>query len=281
MLPNFLIVGGMKCGTSAFAYYLDEHPEVFLSPKELHFFNSEASFKAGIVNYEAHFRAHNGAKAVGEKTPSYSYHPLAAKRIAGALPDVKLIWILRNPSERAYSHYWFFVAMGKERLSFDRAIEREKERVTRDYTMAYRDRSVYSKQVKNYLDYFSRDQMLFLLWEDLKTDAVGVLSRTCDFLGVSPEFCFTRIGAERNVTHRPRIALLQWPSYKLFSRRGSRVLSVVQRLNREPTSGYPPMADSTRASLDEYFEPHNRELADLTGLDLSAWNRKWGGSFEQ
>jgi len=274
MLPNFLIVGGMKCGTSALAHYLNEHPDVFIPGDELHFFNSEDAYKAGLKGYEECFRLHNGEAAVGEKTPTYSYHPLAPERIARALPDARLVWIFRNPVDRAYSHYWFFVSMGKERLSFEEALAREPLRMKRDFTMAYRDRSVYSTQVKNYLNLFSRDQMLFLLWEDLKRDPKLVLSKTCEFLGVRSDYEFTRVGTRRNVTYMPRSVSLQWLSYQLFSRKGARILRQVKKLNRVDTAGYPPMSVATRRSLESFFEPHNEELSDLTGLNLSAWKRE-------
>jgi len=114
---------------------------------------------------------------VGEKTPTYSYQPESPERIASLLPQVKLIWIFRHPVARLVSHYWFFVSTGKERLSLAKALAREDAGKTSDYTMRYRDRSIYVKQVERYQQFFALDQMLFLLFEEYLQNPAGEKKR--------------------------------------------------------------------------------------------------------
>lgn len=106
MLPNFLIVGAARAGTTSLYYYLKQHPDVFMSPKkEIDFFDVDKNFEKGLDWYERYFEGYTGQKAIGEASPLYMYLEKVPKRIAKVIPDVKLIFILRNPVDRAYSHY--------------------------------------------------------------------------------------------------------------------------------------------------------------------------------
>src|SRR5262245_33715274 len=101
-LPNFLIVGAMKCGTSTLLGYLRQHREIYIARREVHFFDRDSQYRLGIEWYEKQFGSSPQHRAVGEKTPAYCFVPEAAKRIHRHLPDVKLIWIFRDPVARAY-----------------------------------------------------------------------------------------------------------------------------------------------------------------------------------
>ena len=121
-LPTFFVVGSPKCGTTALAQMLAAHPDVFLSePKEPHFF--DAHHDNGLQPYmEQHFAGWSGAGVAGEATPSYLAVPYVPARIRSAIPGARLIAILRNPVQRAYSSWWMFHARGMEPLSFEAAI---------------------------------------------------------------------------------------------------------------------------------------------------------------
>lgn len=112
MLPNFIIPEAQKSGTTALRIYLAQHPEVYIVNKEIHFFNK--NFDKGIEWYEQFFKAWKGEKAIGEKTPDYLYDGHTPQRIYEVTPDVKLIFVLRNPIDKAYFHYWYNVRVGLE-----------------------------------------------------------------------------------------------------------------------------------------------------------------------
>lgn len=270
MLPNFIVVGAMKAGTSAFLTDLNEHPEVCVADKELHFFNRDERYSGGLEFYRQFFKKCN-TPAVGEKTPTYSYHPLVAERMHLLLPKVKLIWILREPVSRAYSHYNFFVGMGKERLSFEKAIDRELSGNTRDFTMRYLDRSIYVSQIKHYLEYFDQSQMLILLYEDYYRDRINVLTKTAQFLGINLKFKFSPNTKYKNLTYMPISQNVQWVAYHLFRKKGYRIYNFIRTLNRKGQPGYQSMDPDLMSRLTEYYSNYNSELSKLTGLDLGHW----------
>ena len=271
VLPNFLIVGAMKSGTSSLAHELRMHPDIFMPERELHFFDVDDIYQKGLEYYASFFDARNGQNAIGEKTPTYSYAPQVAERIAHFNPKIKLVWIFREPLSRAYSHYWFFVGMGKENRSFESALAREALGQCADFTMRYKDRSVYVSQVENYLKFFPLNQMLFLKFDDLCQERVTTLARVCQFLGVDAGFRFPEAPKNENVTKTPRRIFLQYLAYHMFHKKGSAILHLIKLINRKTTPGYPPMSEKTHAELQLFYQPYNRLLAELTGLDLSNW----------
>ncbi|MEX2132610.1 MAG: sulfotransferase domain-containing protein, partial [Acidimicrobiia bacterium] len=120
-LPTFLIAGAMRCGTTSLNAYLREHDEITVGqPKEVHFFDQ--NYERGIDWYLQHFPGSDTAKAIGEATPAYLYFPEVAERIATTLPDVKILLLLRDPVDRAHSHYWHNRSVGREKLEFAEAI---------------------------------------------------------------------------------------------------------------------------------------------------------------
>jgi hypothetical protein len=203
---NFLIVGAMKSGTTALASFLRQHPEICMSPKkEIHFFDAEGyddslSSEAAKQQYRSHFPNYAGERIVGEATPIYMYFPPAARRIYRYNPEMKIIFLLRDPVQRAISHYYHTVRTGngkgggKEWLPLKLALAVEKLRLWRDkndYSLnssirlnSYGDRGLYVKQIMRMLEFFSRQQMLFIKTEDLLTDHSRTLNSVYEFLGV-------------------------------------------------------------------------------------------------
>ena len=271
-LSNFLIVGAMKAGTSSFSSHLSQHPEIFMAPKELHYFNSEGNYTKGPEYYRGKFSSQVSFKAIGEKTPSYSYHPKAAQRIHELLPNVKLIWLFRDPVYRAYSHYNFFVQRGMEKSSFKKALIREKAGQNNRHVMNYLDRSVYIKQVNHYLRFFTLRQMLFVKYEDYIQDPQKELSRTCQFLGVTGDFQFVA-QIRKNATRMPKNRSLQFYLKNLKKRGFRKILKILIKLNTNRSPGYPNLDSSIRNELKTYFVPFNMKLQKITGLDLLDWNK--------
>lgn len=264
-LPDFIIVGTAKSGTTTLKEYLRHHPDVFMARMEVRYFAEPQPLEA----YERWFEAAGNAQLVGEKSPSYCYVPEVPSRIHALLPNARLIWLFREPIARAYSHYWHSVSRGMEPLSFRRALDAE-ERRTRVNPLrgAYRKRGLYAEQVERYLRHFPREQMLFLKFEDLRRDPASVFEQASRFLGI-PAVPYEL--PPSNQTRIPRSIPLQFWSRRLLGR--SRPYKILRRLNRRSAPGYPPMSKATRQWLVSAFEDSNRRLATLTGLDLAEWKR--------
>jgi hypothetical protein len=240
-LPDALIIGAMKSGTSSLHYYLTQHPQV-VPPlrKEVHYF--DLNLARGERWYRANFgRADAGGLNV-DSSPYYLFHPQVPQRAHALLPNARLIVLLRDPVRRAYSHYWHERDKGREPLSFEDAIAAEPERVERDHArlaageidrsashqyFSYLARGRYAEQLQRWLQFYRREQMLVLRFEDLAREPLPVLNRTLDWLGLP---------AMANARLEPR-----------------------------NTRRYAPIAPETAARLQEYFAPHNAELESLLG----------------
>ncbi len=208
MLPDFLVIGAAKAGTTSLYSYLSGHPAIGAAfRKELYFFDMKWS--RGINYYRARFptiaqkrrheRRHGSPFITGEATPCYMFHPHAARRARATVPHAKLIVSLRDPAERAYSHYCMNARRGVETLSFEEAIEREPERLhgelermredehyfsLKRHYCAYLARGVYADQLQSWLEHFPRDQLLVLTNSQLKRDRQRTLARVQEFLGL-------------------------------------------------------------------------------------------------
>jgi hypothetical protein len=270
MLPNFLIVGAMKAGTTTLRDYLTAIDSVWIYPAEVRFFSQDKLYARGVDWYESLFASAKG-QAIGEKSPAYSYQPNVPGRIRHCLPDVKLIWIFREPVARTYSHYWHSATRGKERLSFRSAVDSEETRVQHDLLRGYAKRSRYVEQVARYLEHFPREQMQFLLFEDLIRDPIGVLNRVLRFLEVDTQLERAPATNHSNVTRAPRSVTLQWLARTMFD--DGPGFRFVKRFNVRREAGYPRIPRDLQARLTAEFQKPNEELAALTGLDLSCWRR--------
>lgn len=199
MLPNFLIVGAARSGTTTLYSHLKDHPDVYLPANkrpEPHFFLKTAEFAQGIAYYEQRFfSGWRNQRAVGEASTSYLFGRDVPKRIRSNLPDIKLICILRDPVERAFSSYWHTVKSGLETLSFEQAILREAARknemagtaLEEIAPFAYAERGLYHRQLSRWLSEFPRSQMKIVIFDDFVADPTGILREIARFLGVSPD----------------------------------------------------------------------------------------------
>lgn len=259
LLPDYLIIGAQRSGTTSLYKYLAQHPAVgpaFLG-KGAHFFDT--NYSKDLDWYRAHFptrmykryvKLRHGLDLVtGEGSPYYLAHPHAPFRIAETLPNVKLVALLRDPVERAHSHHAHEVARGFEHLSFDEAIEREPERVAGElermradpsynsfnyqhYT--YLTRGLYFDQLQVWYSLFPSDQILVMKSEDFFSDPDRSYRTVLEFLGVPPR---------------------SLPSYDAFNPRT-----------------YGTMSDATRRRLVEYFAEPNQRLYEFLGVDFG-WSR--------
>jgi hypothetical protein len=244
-LPDFLIIGAQKAGTTALYAYLRRHPRITgPSWKEVSFFDRH--YARGEAWYRGNFPNNLRARGlVGEASPSYLFHPLAPQRVAALVPQAKLIALVRDPVDRAFSHYQHEVALGREPLSFEDALRAEEERLQGeverlladpcyfsrpwwDYT--YQSRGRYAEQLERWLAVFPRHQLLIVPSEDLLAEPERTHARVLEFLGAPP--------------HR----LDSYP--RVFERQ------------------YEPMHPETRGRLAAEFAEPNRRLYELVGRNL-------------
>ncbi len=253
VLPDFLIIGAQKAGSTSLYAYLSAHPQVLAAArKEVHFF--DINYERGEGWYRAMFplrrRMRVGGQrplVTGEASPYYLFHPLAPERAAALVPRARLIVLLRDPVERAWSHYSHEVAAGREMLPFAAALDAEPARLngseqairsnqpgdvaTFHRTASYVSRGRYADQLRSWLAYFPRDRMLIVKAEDLFEAPEAEWSRVAAFLDLSP-------GRARS-------------TFAVHNRGGGESIP----------------ADARARLVDAFAEP-NRDLASLLGTDF-------------
>ena len=192
-LVDFLVCGTQKGGTTALDAYLREHPQICMArEKELHFFNNERVFSRPFPDYNQYhtsFLPTEAHRCVGESTPIYMYWESAPRRIWEYNPNMRIIVVLRNPIDRAYSHWNMERARGNETLSFWDAIRSEEKRCRESLphqhvVYSYVDRGFYTEQLRRLWRYFPRESVLVLRTEQLRCAPQEALSRVFEFLGV-------------------------------------------------------------------------------------------------
>jgi hypothetical protein len=254
VLPDFLIVGSTKCGTTSLHGWLIEHPFVAPTKKEIHFFDMNYGHRADWyrcyfprVRERDAFTAEHGRPFIsGEATASYLAHYWTPRRAAKLVPEARLIVCLRDPADRAYSQYHYFRRRGTEPLeSFEEAIASEEERLRGEeareiadpsyhswqvYRWGYLRTGRYAEHLERWLEVFPREQFLFLKFEEVVAAPERALAQIHDHLGL------------------PRHDNAELPT-----------------LN---AGAYAPMPEATRARLGEYFGPRNERLRELTGVDF-------------
>jgi hypothetical protein len=267
--PTFLIVGAAKAGTTSLAAYLGGHPHVFVAPeKEVHFFDHDRKYARGWQWYCDRFAGGADAAAVGEASPTYMWEQRAIERMAHHLPRAQLIAVLRNPVDRAYSHYWHMRGFDAESRPFEQALDDPQTELRHGYLA----RGRYAEQLKRLHAYFSPEQVRVVLFDDLVGDTDVAFAGICRWLGVEP-IAAPGLGEIHNARFRLRSPrLVNVLAATQAWRRWPALAEALMRLNRVPVEAQ-PMDPATRARLVEVFAPDNAELASLLGRDLSGWNR--------
>ncbi len=190
-LPDFLVIGAMKAGTTSLYHYMAAHPDVFMaSVKELDFFVESANWGRGLDWYGKQFGGAGDAIAVGEASTAYSKHPVVPgvpQRIATCIPGCRMIYVLRDPIDRIRSHYQHRVAIGAERAPLAEAVLGDP---------VYLACSRYSWQIERYLEHFPGDQLLLITSERLRSDRTATMQRVFRFIGVDPHILPTTMDQE-------------------------------------------------------------------------------------
>jgi len=243
-LPDFIIIGVQKGGTSTLFEYLKQHPCIKTSVfKEVHYYDFH--YSKGIKWYKSFFPFNKKDKHIlyGEASPYYFFHPLVPERVFKDNSNIKLILLLRDPVDRAYSHYQMERRKGREKLkSFEEAISMETERIQEGYRpiatkkgsfnykrhiYSYLSRGCYDEQIKRWLKYFKREQLLVLKSEDFFSSPQKNLGRIYQFLNIPVIF----------------------PKNLRIKNQGS----------------YTPVNSDTIERLRSYYKQHNKELSEFLG----------------
>ncbi len=237
--PDFLIIGAQKSGTTALYHFLNQHPLVVKKMDETHYFDH--NFDKTLEWYRNQFpeRPKEGY-LIGDKSPYYLFHPLVPERVHSLYPDVKILVILRNPVDRAYSQYWHNIRNKVETLTFEEVIEQEPERLKGEFEklisdptyksynyqkFSYQERGKYIEQLKRWLNYFKPEQILVITNDELRNKPKKTMGKVFDFLKIH------RLGELK-----PYIE------------------------GHEP---YPQMDLQLRQKLEDKFRPYNEELERL------------------
>lgn len=294
-LPNFVVIGAPKSGTTSLFYYLRQHPDVYLPVrKELHYFSHDliaanaqgpgdaltvSALCKGLDEYRAHYRDAAGQAAVGEVSPSYLYYAEVAEAIERTLVPgpVRIVAVLRNPIEKAYSQYMHLVRDGWEELSFCDALQAEPERRERRWGdfWRYAESSLYSARLRTYVERFGRENVHVLLFDDLAADPGGAMRDLFAFLGVDPSFpCDTSKVLNRSGRSRSRFV-------RDFFANPNALKALVKRLVPERvrvplrlailgwnTGGKGTIEPRAADHLRERFAADVTELAGLLGREL-------------
>jgi len=311
-LPNFFVAGAPKAGTTSLYGYLEQHPQVFMCPlKEPNYFASELRLEnftgegrvtiarevralarylhaerrekrfGGLVtswdDYVSLFREASNELAIGEATPVYLWSPTAPRNIAARIPHAKIIVILRNPIDRAFSQYLHMVSVGYTRRSFTQEIRASliQRPVNAAPCWPLLEFGRYLEQIRRYCDAFPRSQIHISLYEDLAYAPGALLADLFSFLGVDPAFT-------PSVSHhdlQPQVPKLRvaayylkkwqvWPYLRKLAPQplGPRIRALLVRSRNSLM-----MEPEDRAFLTDYYREEIEKLAGLLGRDLASW----------
>ncbi len=272
-LPNLVVIGGLKCGTTSLHHYLNLHPEIQMSrPKELNYFVQQLNWPLGTEWYASHFRAE--APVRGESSPHYTNLPRfegVAERMSSVLPEATLIYMVRDPIDRALSHYLHNVSGGYESRPLAEALG--------DPDSAYVHRSMHAMQLDPYLARFSADRVEVLSQEELKSNREVTMRRVFGWLGVDDSFSspqFSREwetgGGKRTGRFRLMDRAVQLPGLRALDRNFDRLPEslrwLVERTVHDPEGGGeepPELPASVRERVADWFRGDVERLEALTG----------------
>lgn len=269
-LPDFLVLGAQRAGTTWLDRRLRSHPAIYLPArrKELHYF--DAHYALGASWYERFFEDAKAGARIGEITPKYLYDPQVPARIHADLPHARLVAILRSPVDRAHSQYALAVRDDGEKRTFV------------EYAAAFPDvleRGCYAEQLDRYFARFSREQMLVLLFEEVMARPEEALEHIARFLGVDPDGFAGSGEARVNESYRPQFPRARAAARQVgvFLRRHDLdwIVNAAKELGMPEMFGnagrVPPLAGAQRLVLVEHFASDVARLERLLDRDLSHW----------
>jgi len=293
MLPTFICVGAAKAGTTTLNNYLDIHPEVGLSLfKEPDFFHNELGvydggkpdgppssghYYRGFEWYKNLFRPTPEMKAIGEISTAYIAIQDAPQLIYNHLPNVQIIFCLRDPVARLYSHYWEERKAGRKSPPFDEMVRSNHPRFAYYYYV-----SSYHLHIKRYLELFPTEKVLITLFDDLRDNPLQYIQEVYNFIGVNHKFTPPNLGVKSNISQKPKSAvfqrLLTWlatarweltTDYWLYEWMAIFGRWLVRLNSRNLT--YPPLPPEIRRSLVYEFKETTKVVESLLQRELTSW----------
>jgi hypothetical protein len=282
VLPSFLCIGAQRAGTTWLYRILTSHPQIYVPArrKEVHFF--DWYYDRGIEWYVKFFPSDSKAgkyRAVGEVTPDYLHESNCPSRIREILPDAKLIAILRNPVDRAYSHYGMVLRDGVYTGAFERIVYSRKEAIEKNII----ERGFYSRLIERYLHFFERDRMLILIFERATGDHEHTKRTLASFLGLDVQLFPPDVGRERiNPVNMPRArkayAFAKKSAEKLRELDIDWVVNLAKRIGIHrlfgKTGQLPPLGDEIRGHLTDLYRSDIQRLESMLHIELAEWYRK-------
>jgi Sulfotransferase domain len=272
-LPNLIVIGGLKCGTTSLHHYLNLHPQVEMSrPKELNFYVAELNWSLGLDWYASHFDA--GAQVRGESSPHYTNRPRfdgVAERIRSTAPDARIVYMVRDPIDRMLSHYLHNLGSGYDARPLVQALG--------DPHTAYVDRSRFFCQLEPFLEAFEADRIMVISREELLRERESTMRRVFGFAGVDEDFSSEQFEREWETgtgkgSGRFRLMdrAVRLPGLRSFDRNYDRLPEPlrwgVERLVHDPDSGEAPKPEvpaGLRERLRETFRPDVERLERFAG----------------
>jgi Sulfotransferase family len=291
-LPNFLIIGAAKAGTTALHKYLQQHPQIYLTPtKETNFFafeGQEINFQGpgdealkdfsitDLNTYQAEFEQVTQELVIGEACPAYLYFPQAAARIKQYIPDARLIVILRNPVERAYANFLHIVRDDREtHRDFALALQAEATRIANNWEWFWHYIQVgfYGQQLQRYYEMFAPSQIKVYLYEDLKANAIATLQDIFRWLEVDDTF-IPDMALRPNKSGMPKNKLLHQILTKpnpLKSFLKPLFPAQIRQKIQHQNLNTPQISPEVRQQLLDLYHADILQCQDLIQRDLSAW----------
>jgi hypothetical protein len=304
-VPDFIIAGAMKCGTTSMHSILNSHPNVFIPKREINFFDLDdliqhpdffffssehwyyPSFTKKTAEYwrwySRFFTDARDDQLIGEDSTCYLASEVAPERIAQVGKEIKIIIMLRDPTDRAYSHYWHLVRTGRATLSFEDTLQIEPTSIL--------SRSMYERQIRNFLRFIPRQRVHIVLFEEFVRNISATIQKVCNFLGIDASLIdLLQVNSHANAGKWPKYVSLQLMRNRLFRQQArlryknqlidvpdadgrryvlirmvDKIHSVLNPCVKDQT---PTMHAGTRAMLDEYFSTQNAGLSKLLDFNV-------------
>jgi hypothetical protein len=308
ILPDFIIAGAMKCGTSSLHTILSGHPKIFIPDKEIFFYDLddyeqhpaffayegnewhypkfEENLDEYLSWYSSFFDSAPDGSVIGEDSTTYIASKIGARRIAEINPEAKIIIMLRDPASRSYSHYFHNVRAGRSSMNFEESMKFEDGNILR--------RSYYKEQIENFLEYVSTDQIEFVIFEEFIADMDNVLENIVSFIGVDPALLNLEDVNTHTNKHNAKLSAgvnlwknklikkklmkryyghLPWTSsISNTSKINNRVIiEKIHKAVNPPRSQKPKMKIETHAFLDNYLKARNNGIEDLLGKQIDKY----------
>ena len=278
-LPDLIIIGGLKCGTTSVHHYLGLHPDVHMSrPKELNFFVKELNWDLGLPWYEGRFDAR--AKVNGESSPHYTNLPRyegVAARIRENVPDARLLYMVRDPISRILSHWRHATGAGYETRAIKDVLSRDDQ--------TYVTRSMYWMQLQPYLELFPREQITVIAQEELQADRDGTMRRAFEFAGVDPSFTseqfdrqWEKSTAKESDQYQLMEKLIKLPGFRSldrnFDRLPERMRWMVEKVVHDPDAPEAPKPELTpeiERHLLGLFGEDSKRIQEFAGREFPHW----------